>query len=95
MRFYSFILVLALATGIVGTARAQDAREIEHKLLKESIGSVKVSVKKLKGEKGAQLALELLDALRQAQKPNESKKNYGERIVKQAIEVLELNEAFK
>ncbi|UCE29062.1 MAG: DNA repair exonuclease [Candidatus Bathyarchaeota archaeon] len=73
----------------------EDVREIESKLLKESIGAVKVSNQNLKGEKGSKLALELLDALRQAQKPNETKKNYGERMVNQAIQVLELNEAFK
>ena len=72
-----------------------DAREIETKLLKESIGAVKVSVKDLKGDEGAQLAFGLLNALRLGQKPNESKKDYEERVVSQAIGILELAEAFQ
>jgi hypothetical protein len=73
----------------------EDVREIENKLLKESIGTVKVSTESLKGEKGAHLAFELLNALRQGQKPNENKKDYEERILNQAIEVLKLTEVFK
>jgi len=73
----------------------EDVREIESKLLKESIGSVKVSTEALKGEKGVHLATELLTALRQGQKPNESKKDYEERIQERAFEVLKLGEVFK
>jgi hypothetical protein len=73
----------------------EDVREIECKLLKQSIGSVKVSTEALKGEKGAQLATELLNSLRQAQKPNESKKDYEARILERALEVLKLREVLK
>jgi len=73
----------------------EDIHEIESKLLKESIGTVKVSIDSLKGEKGAHLAFELLNALRQEQKPNESKKDYEERVLTQAIEVLKLTEVFE
>jgi hypothetical protein len=73
----------------------EDVREIEGKLLKESIGSVKVSTEALKGEKGIHLATELLNSLRQGQKPNESKKDYEQRILERAFEVLKLWEVLK
>lgn len=73
----------------------EDVREIEGKLLKESIGSVKVSTEALKGEKGVHLAIELLNILRQGQKPNESKKDYKKRILEHALEALKLREVFK
>lgn len=68
----------------------EDVTEIENKLLRESIGEVKVSTKALKGEKGTHLASELLSVLRQAQKPNETKKDYEQRILERALEVLQL-----
>jgi len=73
----------------------EDVREIEGKLLKESIGSVKVSTEALKGEKGVHLATELLNVLRQGQKGNESKKDYEDRILERAFEVLKLREVLK
>jgi len=73
----------------------EDVHEIERKLLKESIGSVKVSTEALKGEKGVHLTTELLTALRQGQKPNESRKDYEQRILERAFEVLKLSEVFK
>lgn len=73
----------------------EDAHEIEKKLLKESIGTVKVSIDSLKGENGAHLAFELLNALRQGQKPNESKKDYVERVLGRAIDILNLTEVLK
>jgi len=68
----------------------EDISAIENKLLKENVGAVKVSNEALQDEKGAKLAAELLKALRQEQKLNEAKKDYLERIQKQALEVLEL-----
>ena len=73
----------------------QDVHEIENKLLKESIGSVKVKTANLKGNKGVKLASELLNALRHPQKPNETKRDYEERILRRAIEVLKLTEVFQ
>jgi len=73
----------------------QDVHEIENKLLKESIGSVKVKTANLKGNKGVKLASELLNALRHPQKPNETKKDYEERLLRRAIEVLKLTEVFQ
>ncbi len=72
----------------------QDVHEIENKLLSESIGSVKVKTANLKGNKGIKLASELLSILRQPQKPNETKKDYEERMLRRAIKVLELTEVF-
>lgn len=73
----------------------QDVHEIEKKLLKESIGSVKVKTTDLKGNKGIKLASDLLSALRQPQKPNETKRDYIERRVRHAFEVLKLTEVFE
>ena len=72
-----------------------DISEIENRLFKENIGSVKVSVSQLKGEKGFRLASELLKVLRQGRKGKEMKGDYESRIIEQAIEVLQLKEAFK
>jgi exonuclease SbcD len=73
----------------------QDVNEIEKKLLKESIGSVKVKTTNLRGNKGVKMASELLSALRKPQKPNETKRDYEERILKRAFEVLKLTEVFE
>lgn len=73
----------------------EDVHEIEEKLLKENIGTVKVLTEALKGEKGVHLATELLTCLRQGQKANESKKDYEERIIERAFEVLKLREVFE
>lgn len=73
----------------------ENVEEIENKLLKQGIGSIKVAEDSLKGDKGANLAIGLLKALRQEQKPNESKKDYEERILASAMEVLKLPEVLK
>jgi len=73
----------------------ENVEEIENKLLRQSIGNVKVTEDSLKDEKGSNLAIGLLKALRQEQKPNESKKDYEERILTGAIEVLKLTEVLK
>ena len=68
----------------------EDASAIENRLLRENIGAVKVSIEELKEDKGAKLAQDLLRALRQTQKVNETKKNYEERVQKHAWETLGL-----
>jgi len=73
----------------------QDSHEIEAKLLRESIGTIKVLTESLKGENGANLALKLLHTLRQTQKPNENKKDYESRILESALKVLRLSEVLK
>ncbi len=66
-------------------AVGEDIPAIEKRLFQENIGAVKVENSKLKGEEGVRLATELLRTLRQEQKLNETKKDYTERILDQAI----------
>jgi len=73
-------------------AMGEDVPTIENRLLRENIGAVKVSIEELKGDKGAQLALDLLKILRQEQKLNEAKKDYVERVQKHAINTLGLED---
>jgi hypothetical protein len=73
----------------------EDVHEIEGKLFKESIGSIKVTSEALKGEKGVHLATELLNCFRQGQKANESKKDYEARILERTFEVLKLKEVLE
>jgi DNA repair exonuclease SbcCD nuclease subunit len=73
----------------------EDVSEVERKLLREDIGTVKVSGASLKGEEGAKLAFGLLNILRQRQKAGETKKDYENRMLKQAIDFLKLEGAFK
>jgi hypothetical protein len=70
----------------------EDVPTIENRLLRENIGAVKVSIEELKGDKGAQLALDLLKILRQEQKLNEAKKDYVKRVQKHAINTLGLED---
>ncbi|MEM2145070.1 MAG: DNA repair exonuclease [Candidatus Jordarchaeaceae archaeon] len=74
---------------------SEDISEVERKLLKEDIGTVKLSEPSLKGEEGAKLAFGLLTLLRQRQKVGETKKDYENRLLKQAIDFLKLEEALK
>ena len=70
----------------------EDATTIENRLFRENVGAVKVSNSALKGEAGAKLAMELLKVLRQPQKLNEAKKDYEGRILREAVEALQLRE---
>lgn len=73
----------------------EDIETIKLKLFKESIGSVKVSNPKLKGEEGVKLSSRLFEALKQDKKENETKSNYESRIVRDGLEVFELKEAIQ
>lgn len=73
----------------------EDKRDIEQRLFKENIGTVKVTDSRLKGENGIKLSANLLNVLREAKKENEPKTGYQARIVEQAVEVLELKKAFE
>jgi len=73
-------------------AMGEDVPTIENRLLRENIGTVKVSIEELKGDKGAKLAQDLLKVLRQEQKLNEVKKDYMERVQKHAISTLGLED---
>jgi len=73
----------------------EDIGSIESRLFKENVGAVRLTYEALKDERGMIMATELLQNLRQEPKANESKKDYGERMVEQAIETLQLREVFK
>lgn len=73
----------------------EDVPTIEKKLLRENIGAVRVSLKKLKGEKGSQLATRLLQIFRIEAKEGESKRDYNSRILEEGIDCLGIKEAFK
>jgi exonuclease SbcD len=70
----------------------EDIAAIESRLLRENIGTVKLSNEELKADKGAKLAADLLKILRQAQRLNETKKDYEEHTQKQARLVLRLGD---
>jgi len=72
--------------------KATEIEEIEDTLLKENLASVESRLDILKGEKGFILAKNLLSVLRQDQKPNERKEDYENRILREAISVLGLEE---
>ncbi len=72
----------------------EDVPSIEKKLLRENIGNITVSVKDLKGDKGAKVAEKLLGTLRQNIKIDEKKGDYTTRLLEEALESLGLNEVF-
>jgi len=73
-------------------ATGEDAQTIENRLFQENLGAVKVTNERLKGQEGAKLAEGLLRTLRQEQKLNETKKDYSDRIIGQALHVIGLKE---
>lgn len=70
----------------------EEVHKIEERLLKESIGAVKVSNPKLKGDQGVQISRDLLAVLKQAKKDNETKGSYETRIANAAVETLGLKD---
>ena len=72
----------------------EDASTIERKLLRENLGTIKVSQDILKGDKGLRLALELLNILREPVKSGESKQDYAKRVKEQGIRTFQLKEVF-
>jgi len=74
--------------------KGEDTTSIENNLLKYNIGAVELSQKLLNGEKGASLAIDLLKAIRQEIKVNESKRDYLDRILASGNKILKLNELF-
>ena len=76
-------------------AAGEDSPSIENKLFTDNIGTIKISNDALKGEAGIRLARELLKVVRQEQKLNESKRDYEERLQREAFSVLHIEEAFK
>lgn len=72
--------------------KGEDTSSIENNLFKQNIGTIKLSQSILKGEKGTNLAIDLLNAFRQEIKVNESKRNYLDRILRSGNKILNLNE---
>jgi exonuclease SbcD len=66
----------------------EDAATIERNLFNENSSKLKLSTSELVGERGADHAAELLRLLRQAQKPNEMKKDYAKRVVEAGTQAL-------
>jgi hypothetical protein len=73
----------------------KDVHEIEINLLRENIGNVKVKEPKLKGEKGTNLAVNLLNVLIQDKKTTEERKDYVERMMVMSLKTLGLTEAME
>ena len=73
----------------------EDIGTKEGRLLKDNIGSVKVSNNALKDDQGIRLAHEILRVVRQGQKMEEAKKDYEARVLEEAINTLQLKEAME
>jgi exonuclease SbcD len=73
----------------------EDIHEIEERLFKENIGTVKVSDPKLKGEPGIKLSQDVLRVLEQGRPENEGKTSYEGRITSETIEALGIKEDFR
>lgn len=73
----------------------EDVPTIENRLFRENIGAVKVSIEELKAEQGTKLAIDLLRILRQEQKLNETRRDYLERIQKNALDTLGLGDELR
>lgn len=64
--------------------------EIEENLLKENIINATVNQESLKGEKGTNMALNLINIIKESPKPNEKKSDYKNRILNNALELLDI-----
>jgi hypothetical protein len=71
----------------------EEVHKIEERLFKENIGTVRVSNPKLKGDSGVRISRDLLAALKQAKKENETKGSHEARIISTAVDTLGLKEA--
>jgi DNA repair protein SbcD/Mre11 len=73
----------------------EDIHEIEERLFKENLGTVRVSDPKLKGEPGIKLSLDVLRVLTQGKPEGEAKASYEGRIATETIDALGIKEAFR
>ena len=71
----------------------EEVHKIEERLFKENIGTVRVSNPKLKGDSGVRISRDLLAALKQAKKENETKGSHETRIISAAVDTLGLKDA--
>lgn len=72
------------------TYKGESSEEIEENLLKDNIINIDVETKNLMGNKGAKLANNLINIIRQNPKSNEKKMDYNNRILKDALRILNL-----
>jgi exonuclease SbcD len=75
--------------------QGEDIPEIEKKLLRENIGAIRLSLEKLKGDKGSALAEKLLMIFRIESKEGELKRDYNSRIFEEGVRYLGIEEIFK
>jgi exonuclease SbcD len=73
----------------------EEVQRIEERLFRENIGTVKVSDPRLKGDSGIRISRDLLAALKQAKKENETKGSHEARIISAAVDTLGLKEALQ
>lgn len=66
----------------------EDASAIERNLFAANVTKLRLSTKELTGQSGSEHAAELLRLMRQAQKPNEMKKDYSKRVVEAGAQAL-------
>lgn len=72
------------------TFKGESDEEIEENLLRKNSVNINVETNALKGEKGTLLAIRLINIMRRAQKPNEKKIDYSDRILRDSLEILNL-----
>ncbi|HII83645.1 MAG TPA: DNA repair exonuclease [Methanobacterium subterraneum] len=80
-----------LTSTVFGKSRrkGETPSEIELNLLKENLANLDLPYMNLKGEKLLNVSLELLNVLRRSPKLNEKKSDYTERIVSNALKVID------
>lgn len=72
------------------TTKGENKAEIEENILRENIGTININIEDLKGDKGAQKAYELVNILRHGSKLNEKKQDYKNRVIKDALNLLDV-----
>ncbi len=74
-------------------AVGQDASAIERTMFERGAGQVRVSAERLKGQRGAATAVELLDTMRQRPKLGEQKREYGSKMTGAGMRIMGLEES--
>lgn len=70
--------------------KGETTEEIEENVLLENISNIEINQKELSAKEGAQLAINLLKTLRKSPKPNEKKSDYKNRILRESLDVLDM-----
>jgi exonuclease SbcD len=72
------------------TFKGDNQFEIEKNLLRENTANINVSSNELRDEKGAEIAIQLINIIKQSQRPNEKKFDYLKRISIASLDILGL-----